>query len=99
MLAHVLGDFILQPRAWVKERTEKHYRSMGLYLHALLHGVLAVVALGDPAHWLPGLVVALTHLGIDLLKSYKDPKSAKWFVIDQGLHVLVPVGIWGWINS
>lgn len=99
LIAHVLGDFVLQPRAWVKDRSKKRYRSVALYLHALLHGVLVMVALGDATQWLPGLVVALTHLGIDLLKSYKDPKSAKWFVIDQGLHVLVLAALWSWLTG
>ncbi len=99
LIAHVLGDFVLQPRAWVKDRTEKHYRSGTLYLHAALHGVLAMVALGGPDQWIAALIVAFTHLGIDLLKSYKDPGSAKWFVIDQGLHVLVLVALWVWLSG
>lgn len=97
LLAHVLGDFILQPGAWVKDRSAKHHRSQTLYVHAVLHGVLALIALGDITQWLPGLVVTLTHLGIDLLKSYKDPKSTKWFVIDQCLHVLVLLALWSWL--
>lgn len=98
-IAHVLGDFVLQPREWVKDRSDKHFRSRTLYLHALLHGALAFVAIGDLRNWPLGLVVAFTHLSIDLLKSYKEPKSARWFTIDQGLHVLVLVAVWCWITG
>lgn len=55
-----------------------------------------MIALGGPEHWIAALVVTFTHLGIDLLKSYRDPRSAKWFVTDQGLHVLVMVVLWVW---
>lgn len=97
LLAHLLGDFVLQPGKWVKDRSEKHHRSRTLYLHAAMHGLLTLIALGDFSQWLLGLGVAITHLGIDLIKSHKDPKSAKWFVIDQGLHVLVLVALWSWL--
>ena len=45
LVAHVLGDFYFQPASWVKSRNTKHLLSPALYLHALLHGVLAFFAL------------------------------------------------------
>ncbi|WP_334061664.1 DUF3307 domain-containing protein [Alteromonas genovensis] len=45
LLAHVLGDFYFQSASWVKSRNTKHLMSPALYLHALLHGVLAFFAL------------------------------------------------------
>jgi hypothetical protein len=41
VLAHLVGDFLLQPRRWVEERYRLHQRSPRLLLHALLHGLLA----------------------------------------------------------
>jgi len=99
LIAHVLGDFLLQPRGWVDQRTENHHRSIALYLHGALHGVLALVAIGDLSRWPLTLLVFVTHIAIDLLKSYQDPKSAKWFVIDQTLHALVLIGIWVWVSG
>ena len=99
LIAHVLGDFLLQPRSWVRERTEKHHRSVALYMHGVLHGLLALLALGDLSRWPLALLVIITHIAIDLLKSYKDPKSTRWFVIDQALHALVLFGIWSWISG
>ena len=45
LVAHVLGDFYFQAAGWVKSRNTKHLLSPALYLHALLHGVLAFFAL------------------------------------------------------
>jgi hypothetical protein len=45
LVAHLLGDFYFQPTRWVESRNTKHLRSPALYLHALLHGVLALIAL------------------------------------------------------
>ncbi|WP_420935703.1 DUF3307 domain-containing protein [Alteromonas sp. A081] len=45
LVTHVLGDFYFQPASWVKSRNTQHLLSPALYLHALLHGVLAFFAL------------------------------------------------------
>lgn len=93
-IAHVLGDFLLQPRRWVEERRTLHLRSPGLWLHGAVHGLLALLAIGDPQWWLLALLVALSHVAIDTLKSYKDAGSAKWFLLDQVLHLAVLVAAW-----
>ena len=31
LLAHILGDFVLQPSAWVRDKQQKTYRSKWLY--------------------------------------------------------------------
>lgn len=100
LIAHVVGDFLLQPGAWIAERRTKKAGSKFLYVHGLIHGALAMLALGDLHAWLPALVIAITHIIIDLLKAYQAEKSARWFVIDQALHLLVLCLIWlkttGW---
>ena len=45
LVAHVIGDFYLQPASWVNSRNTKHLQSPALYLHALLHGVVALLLL------------------------------------------------------
>ncbi|MDO6566104.1 DUF3307 domain-containing protein [Alteromonas sp. 1_MG-2023] len=45
IVAHLLGDFYFQPSSWVESRNTKHLQSNALYFHALLHGVLALIAL------------------------------------------------------
>lgn len=37
LIAHVIGDFLLQPGGWVRERREKHILSPSLYMHGVLH--------------------------------------------------------------
>jgi hypothetical protein len=96
LLAHFLGDFILQPDGWVKEKAAKKQRSPKLYLHALLHGALAFVLVWDFSFWLPATVIAATHLMIDLAKAHfqKPDRNVLWFVLDQALHLLVIGAVW-----
>lgn len=99
LIAHVIGDFLLQPGGWVRERKVKHFLSPSLHIHGVLHGVLALLALGELSHWPLALIVAITHIAIDLLKSYQNAKSTKWFVADQALHALVLFGVWAWASG
>lgn len=92
-VAHLLGDFILQPKKWTKDKAKKQIRSKYLYLHVLVHGVLAYLFIAEWDQFLVPLLVLLTHWGIDLFKSYRKPKF-KWFVIDQLAHVLLLGLIW-----
>ncbi len=43
VLAHLVGDFLLQPSAWVAERYRLRHRSKHLLQHAGLHGLLTGV--------------------------------------------------------
>lgn len=43
LLVHLLGDFIWQPASWVADKEIKKHKSIYLYLHILLHGVLAAL--------------------------------------------------------
>lgn len=93
LLAHVVGDFYLQRASWITDRREKHARSAWLYLHGVVHGLLAWVALGELTRWKEALCIASAHVVVDLVKSYVDRhgRSAAWFLIDQALHVAVLV--------
>lgn len=37
ILVHLIGDFFLQPNAWVKDKESKKLRSIKLYLHVVIH--------------------------------------------------------------
>ncbi|MBN8853294.1 MAG: DUF3307 domain-containing protein [Sphingobacteriales bacterium] len=37
LLSHLLTDFALQPYSWVRDRKEKHFASIKLYIHGFLH--------------------------------------------------------------
>ncbi|MEP7278709.1 MAG: DUF3307 domain-containing protein [Bacteroidota bacterium] len=92
ILAHLLTDFVLQPRSWVIDRRAKHFASVKLYLHGCITGVVAWVLIG-PAYWLPAIVILVTHTLIDGWKSYRT-NTVGYFLADQFLHLLVMAGCW-----
>lgn len=95
LLAHIIGDFILQPTSWVKDKEVKIHRSKYLYLHTLLHGLLAGVLIGEIEFLSYALALALLHGFIDFLKLkfQKDKTKRNWFIFDQALHLLVLIAI------
>ena len=96
ILAHLIGDFLLQPTSWVKEKEKRKAASPKLYLHVLLHGVIVLMLLWDFALWPIALAITLAHLGIDLIKLYAQRPKTKttWFIGDQALHLLSILVIW-----
>ncbi len=92
LVAHLLADFILQPRSWITSRRLKHFRSPALYLHGSIAGILALLLIG-PAYWPLALVIAFSHTLIDGWKSYQ-PDNIRWFLVDQALHLIVMLSGW-----
>ena len=92
ILAHLIGDFLLQPNRWVIHKQSNKIASKYLYLHVLLHFGLYLLVLWDLSLWRLALIITVSHLFIDLLKLYSDSmfknKSIPFF-IDQCLHVIV----------
>lgn len=95
LLAHLLGDFIWQPNSWVADKEIKKHKSIYLYVHILLHGVLAAVLIADIAFIPYAIVIAVTHGIIDLIKlNFQKAKTKRtWFVVDQIAHLLILIGI------
>lgn len=96
VLAHLLGDFLLQPTAWVKDKKKKKIKSKYLYYHIGLHLVLLLITTQFDSDYLLGIVfVALSHFGIDCAKLYFEKKKTEklWFFTDQLLHLLVIAGV------
>ena len=93
LTAHLLTDFILQPKHWVADKNIKKIRSVKLLLHVTLTTVVAYVLSGYYTNWYVPLVIFITHYFIDLFKIYvKD--SFRYFIIDQLLHILVIIILW-----
>ncbi len=92
LLAHLLGDFLLQPTRWVIHKEAHKVASGYLYLHIGIHFGLILLLLWDPGYWKIALFVATAHYWIDLAKLYANPyfryKSIPFFA-DQLLHLLV----------
>lgn len=95
ILAHLLGDFILQPNSWVADKENRKLKSKYLYFHVLIHTLLSFIFLWDIQLWWIALLVGVSHYIIDALKlNFQNIKTKKrWFFIDQLLHVLVILGI------
>ena len=96
ILMHLAGDFILQPKSWVAEKEKQGAKSLKLYLHSLIHGVLVWLVLWDLRHWAVALSITILHVGIDMVKLSFQKKNNKtgWFLMDQMLHVLSIVVLW-----
>ncbi|MGQ7944456.1 DUF3307 domain-containing protein [Flavobacterium sp. WC2509] len=102
ILAHILGDFLLQPNSWVKAKEEKKGLAWQLYAHASIHGLLSLLLLFDISSWKLIASIAFSHLIIDYIKLKFQKESSKitWFITDQILHLIVIVflGLY-WQNS
>lgn len=101
ILAHLLGDFILQPNSWVADKENHQLKSKYLYFHVLIHTALSFIFLWDVQLWWVAALVGVTHFIIDSLKlSFQSVKTKKrWFFIDQLLHIAVIGGISFYFNE
>jgi hypothetical protein len=96
IIAHLIADFVFQPKAWVKEKENKKVKSRKFYFHLLIHGVLILLILWQIDYWQLALMLVLANGIIDIIKLYlqQENKKAFWFLIDQGLHGLSIFVIW-----
>ncbi|PTT72222.1 MULTISPECIES: DUF3307 domain-containing protein [unclassified Chryseobacterium] len=101
ILAHLFGDFILQPNSWVAEKENKKLKSRYLYLHVLIHTILSFIFLWNTQLWWVALLVGFSHFIIDAAKlSFQTATSKKiWFFIDQALHIAVIAGVSFYFNE
>jgi len=101
LLAHLLGDFILQPNRWVRHKTKSGYKAKEFWWHILLHGLLAWLLIAKFNFWPFALLLTVLHGAIDQLKSEMErtfslPSKAAiaakskrhWFWYDQLLHLV-----------
>ncbi|TKC10019.1 DUF3307 domain-containing protein [Pedobacter polaris] len=96
LLAHVLGDFFLQPNAWVIEKEDKKLKSNKLYLHLVIHSALIFIIFASFDVWAVALTIGLGHGIIDAMKLMfqKDKTKRIWFFVDQILHVALIIACW-----
>lgn len=92
LIAHILGDFVLQPKAWVKDKKRKNHKSKYLYFHACVHLMALLFVLEfDFSYWPYMLLILLSHFVIDLAKLYieNSQNARRLFFIDQILHLMI----------
>lgn len=92
-LAHIIGDFFLQPQKWVLDKEQKKLKSPKLYLHIAIHTIILLLLLWDLSLWRIVLIITVSHFIIDAIKLLIQKKKTKrlLFFIDQLLHIIVLV--------
>ncbi|MEI6682517.1 MAG: DUF3307 domain-containing protein [Bacteroidota bacterium] len=90
--AHLLSDFFFQSSGWVRSRNRLHFRAWQLYLHGLITGLTVVVVCG-PGLWFVGMIIALSHIFLDGIKSFLKQTTAV-FVADQLMHLMILTLCW-----
>jgi hypothetical protein len=93
VLAHLIGDFFLQPQKWVKDKEKKKLKSFWLYVHVAIHIALMFLLIWDFNYSTLILTIGLSHLIIDGLKLTLQRKKTQrlFFFIDQLLHLIIIV--------
>ncbi len=96
LLAHLIGDFLLQSEKSVQNKEQEKLRSPYLYSHVAFHGIATALILWSIEYWLGILIIIVTHFLIDGAKlTFQKKKNQQWmFFLDQLLHVLVLGGVW-----
>ncbi len=100
-LAHLVGDFLLQPAPWVKAKEAKKLVAWQLYVHSALHGLLVLLFLWNWQYWKYAVLITLVHFIIDSLKLIlqNDRNRRLLFFIDQVLHFIFIYLIWLWLEG
>ena len=90
ILAHLLGDFVLQPNRWVHAKEAKKLKAYQLYIHLLIHGALTMLFIAELSFWPYAVAIVLVHGIIDVTKLYAQKRQTKryWFFIDQLAHII-----------
>ncbi len=95
ILAHLIGDFVFQPKKLVKWKMKN---KVGGLVHALIHFVITTLVLLpfilNNNEWLLALIflISFTHFWIDEAKinySLKHDKKIPPFFLDQLVHFVV----------
>jgi len=96
LIAHLIGDFFLQPNAWVKDKERRKLKSTKLYLHVAVHMALIFLVFLSFDVWKTALLIGILHLFIDALKSiFQTNKNARiLFFVDQVLHFASIAAVW-----
>ena len=93
LVAHLVGDFMLQTDSLCKQKREKKTGSWFLYVHAIVISMLSLIALWNLRLWYVALIVGVSHLLIDLGKAYVKNDNVWVFVFDQVFHIIILIAV------
>ena len=68
LLAHLIGDFLLQPDNWVAVKENKKLKAWQLYAHVFIHFLLIIILVWDIQFIKWALLLTGLHLVIDIFK-------------------------------
>lgn len=96
LVAHLVGDFVLQPTSWVMAKEKRKMAAPQLYLHGAIHGLLVMGVLWSEKAWPLAIGIMILHVCIDAIKLYAQKVESKrlWFFIDQFLHIITIIILW-----
>lgn len=91
LVAHLVADFLIQPKRMVAAKLARSWRSGALYLHIAIHIACSFLFLWSFESWVWVLLLGASHLLIDLMKIHLNNRFPKydstWFTLDQALHI------------
>lgn len=90
LLAHLVSDFFLQTEESCKDKAKNAFKSKHLYIHALITFACSWLFSLNVGYWWAALIIAVSHLIIDGLKSLCKERRGIFF-IDQLLHLAIIV--------
>jgi hypothetical protein len=96
IIAHLIGDFFLQPRKWIDDKEEKAWRSRYLFFHVFIHFGLILLLFWDVSYWPAALFIMVMHYIIDGIKLSVQTEESRqaWFWLDQLAHFIVLIAAW-----
>lgn len=87
-IAHLVGDFILFRNKKLKEKGRAIWKSKRLLLHAVIHFVLALIAIFDLRYWTYALAIGISHYLGDVVFRILLSRRPQWaFILDQLYHI------------
>ena len=89
LLAHLVGDFLLQTDSFCEKKRERRFRCGFLYIHAVIIVALSLLAFWDLSFWPWALAIGVVHLIIDGIKACVRKDSVWIFISDQFLHIVI----------
>jgi hypothetical protein len=91
LLAHFIGDFVLQSNKWVAHKEKHLFKSKYLYIHVFIHAILLLLLLGfEKKYWLAIGFISMTHFVIDGIKLMQPIKNNRiLFFLDQLAHLAI----------
>jgi len=94
LVAHLLSDFLFQPKLWAENKDKYGLKSKYFYLHIGLTTAILLVVTWDFSLYPVVLWITGAHFIIDAIKSKIPNSSIRIFLVDQLLHLIVILFVW-----